>query len=161
MPEPFMSQVAVRPDTPSVTAYMALRRSLRNPKRSRYAATGCLHRSRNTCHPAHPALLCPANLTDTHSGERQVCLPDNAGLYWDIWRTACLPGCIVISHLAPSYVRVARKHTAAHMSSKQISRIYCQDLGTLERKIWSLDSKHEEPILWLSGRCYAKGAFCV
>jgi hypothetical protein len=34
-PEPGMSQVAARPDTPSVTAYMARSRSLRKPKRCR------------------------------------------------------------------------------------------------------------------------------
>ncbi len=49
MPEPGLSQEPVRPAKPSVTAYMALSRSLLKPKRSRYLATGCWHRLMKVC----------------------------------------------------------------------------------------------------------------
>ena len=48
IPVPGVSQSPLRPEKPSVTAYIALRRSLRKAKRSRYSPTGLRHRSTNT-----------------------------------------------------------------------------------------------------------------
>ncbi len=47
-PDPGVSQVASRPDSPSVTAYIALTKSLVKPNRSRYSPTLPRHRSTNT-----------------------------------------------------------------------------------------------------------------
>jgi len=52
IPVPGVSQVPERPLNPSVTAYMAFRRSLLNSNRSRYRPTGLRHSPTNTSRSA-------------------------------------------------------------------------------------------------------------
>ena len=49
MPVPGVCQEPFKPEKPSVTAYMLFSSGLLKLKRSRYAATGCRHRSMKVC----------------------------------------------------------------------------------------------------------------
>ncbi len=52
IPVPGVSQSPLRPEKPSVTAYIAFSKSLLNPKRSRYCPTGLRQRSTKTLRSA-------------------------------------------------------------------------------------------------------------
>lgn len=82
MPVPGVCHEPFKPEKPSVTAYMLFSRGLLKLKRSRYAATGCRHKSMNVCSVTDP------KDEDTTSSKRlsvtDLCVSGDEGFAGDV-----------------------------------------------------------------------------